>query len=307
MFYLSKQVPSTLISLVTSLLRKGEDDITQLYVLRTIENVSSQGGYWATRFTSQDVINNLCYIFRAPAKQETMRLTAGSCLVRLTRFNPSTIQQVMEKLTFKEIAASISKGSPREQQICLNLLNMAMLGSNLFSNIGRHLLPLIEDKNLVPNLISLIEHGSEVLRGKTLVFVTLLCKNRKRWLAHFFLNVKLLTTVDRLVKEKGVYLQQCLEAFLNGVVSILPGLLEMIIVDIQQLLGGKRHMQVGTLTSRGGSKTNLQLFPVVHNLLVSSLFKRRLVNSEVLQQLKVLIKLVESPFQVNQVPFVDIY
>ncbi|KAI3830259.1 hypothetical protein L1987_04396 [Smallanthus sonchifolius] len=75
------QVPSTLISLVTSLLRKGEDDMTQLYALRTIENISSQGGYWATRFTSPDVINNLCYIFRAPAKQETMRLTAGSCLI----------------------------------------------------------------------------------------------------------------------------------------------------------------------------------------------------------------------------------
>ncbi|KAI7731075.1 hypothetical protein M8C21_027061 [Ambrosia artemisiifolia] len=292
------QVPNTLISLVTSLLRKGEDDITQLYALRTIENISSQGGYWATRFTSPDVINNLCYIFRAPAKQETLRLTAGSCLVRLTRFNPPTIQQVMEKLTFKETANTISKGSPREQQICLNLLNMAMLGSNLFANIGRHLLPLIEDKSLVPNLISLIEHGGEVLRGKTLVFITLLCKNRKRWLAHFFFNVKLLTTVDRLVKEKGVYLQQCLEAFINGVVSIIPGLLDMIIADIKQLPGGKRHVQGGGLTGKGGgSKTNLPLFLVVLNLLCSSSFKRRVVDSQILQQLKVLIKLVESPFQ----------
>lgn len=293
------QVPNTLISMVTSLLRKGEDDITQLYALRTIENISSQGGYWATRFTSPDIMNNLCYIFRAPGKQETMRLTAGSCLVRLTRFNPPTIQQVMEKLTFKEIVAAISKGSPREQQICLNLLNMAMLGSNLFTNIGRHLLPLIEDKNLVPNLISVMEHGGEVLRGKTLVFVTLLCKNRKRWLAHFFLNAKLLSTVDRLVKEKGAYLQQCLEAFLCGVVSIVPGLLEMIIVDIQQLLGGKRHMQVGGLTSRGGSNTknNLQLFPVVLNLVKCASFKRKVMNSQVLQQLRILIKLVESPFQ----------
>ncbi|KVH89837.1 Armadillo-like helical [Cynara cardunculus var. scolymus] len=73
---------------------QGEDDITQLYALRTIENISSQGGYWASRFTTQDVINNLCYIFRAPGKQESMRLTAGSCLVRLVRFNPPSIQQL---------------------------------------------------------------------------------------------------------------------------------------------------------------------------------------------------------------------
>ncbi|XP_076927119.1 serine/threonine-protein kinase RUNKEL-like [Bidens hawaiensis] len=292
------QVPNTLISLVTSLLRKGEDDITQLYALRTIENISSQGVYWAARFTSPDVINNLCYIFRAPTKQEIMRLTAGSCLVRLTRFNQPTIQQVMEKLTFKETVNAISKGGPREQQICLNLLNMAMFASNLFTNIGRHLLPLIEDKNLVPNLISLIEHGGEVLKGKTLVFVTLLCENRKRWLGHFFFNLKFLTTVDRLVKEKGVYLQQCLEAFVKGVVLVIPGLLDMIIADIKQLLGGKRHAPGGGLSGKsGGSKTNLPLLLVVLNLLGSSSFKRRVADSQILQQLKVLVKLVESPFQ----------
>ncbi|KAK8971692.1 hypothetical protein V6N11_018872 [Hibiscus sabdariffa] len=52
-----------------------------------------------------------------------------------------------------------------------------MLGSHLFSNIGWYLLPLVEEKNLVPSLVSLIEKVSEVLRGKSLVFVALLCKN----------------------------------------------------------------------------------------------------------------------------------
>ncbi|KAG5403393.1 hypothetical protein IGI04_009512 [Brassica rapa subsp. trilocularis] len=76
------QVSSALISLVSSMLRKGEDDLTQLYALRTIENICSQGGYWASRFSSQDVISNLCYIYRAAGKQESIRQTAGSCLGR---------------------------------------------------------------------------------------------------------------------------------------------------------------------------------------------------------------------------------
>nr|GEU51320.1 putative reverse transcriptase domain-containing protein [Tanacetum cinerariifolium] len=67
-------VPDTLIILVALLSRKGEDDITQLYALRTKENICSQGGLWATRFTDQDVINSLCYIFQASGKQETTRL-----------------------------------------------------------------------------------------------------------------------------------------------------------------------------------------------------------------------------------------
>uniref|UniRef100_M1BE80 EMB3013 n=1 Tax=Solanum tuberosum TaxID=4113 RepID=M1BE80_SOLTU len=62
------QVPSPLISLVSSLLRNGEDNITQIYALRTIENIFSQGG--------------------ALGKQEITRLTTGSYLARLVHFNP---------------------------------------------------------------------------------------------------------------------------------------------------------------------------------------------------------------------------
>ncbi|KAG5580434.1 hypothetical protein H5410_051061 [Solanum commersonii] len=60
-----------------------------LYALKTIGNISSQGGYWSAQFTSQNVITNLCYIFRASGKQESMRLTAGSCFAHLVRFSPS--------------------------------------------------------------------------------------------------------------------------------------------------------------------------------------------------------------------------
>ncbi|XP_011071492.1 serine/threonine-protein kinase RUNKEL [Sesamum indicum] len=293
----SWQVPNSLISLISSVLRKGEDDLTQLYALRTIENISSHGGYWATRFTSQDVISNLCYIFRAPGKQESMRLTAGSCLVRLVRFSPPSIQQVIEKLPLKDINSSVFKGNQREQQICLNLLNMAMLGSHLLTNAGRHLLPLMEDKNLVSNLISLIEQGSEVLRGKALLFVALLCKNGKRCLSQFFCNARLLSTVDRLAKEKDKYVQHCLEAFVHSVVSALPGLLESITGDIQQLLGGRRHGQISGLNSRNSPKNSIHFFPVVLHLLGSSSFKHSVVTPQVLQLVANLLKLTELPFQ----------
>ncbi|KAG5606186.1 hypothetical protein H5410_027678 [Solanum commersonii] len=98
-----------------------QDDITQLYALRTIENISNQGGYWTACFTSQDVITNICYIFRAPGKQEIMRLTTVSCLACLVRFSPSSIQRVMEKLSFEVMVSSLVKRNPQEQQICLNI------------------------------------------------------------------------------------------------------------------------------------------------------------------------------------------
>ncbi|KAL5541783.1 hypothetical protein UlMin_009493, partial [Ulmus minor] len=290
------QVPNSLISLVSSILRRGEDDITQLYALRTIENICSQGGHWAARFTSQDVINNLCYIYRAAGKQESVRLTAGSCLVRLVFFSHSSIQSVTEKLSFKDITSAVVKGSLREQQISLNLLNMTMLGSHMLTNIGRYLLPLLEDKNLVPGLLSLLEQGSEVLKGKTLGFIALLCKHGRRWLPQFFCNVRLLSVVDRLAKEKDPYMQQCLDAFVNIVSSTVPNLLDIITVEIQQMMGGRRH-GISALTSRAAAKNNVHLFPVILHLLGSSSFKHKVVCHQVLQQLANLIKLAETPFQ----------
>ncbi|KAL3641960.1 hypothetical protein CASFOL_012775 [Castilleja foliolosa] len=293
----SWQVPNALISLISSVLRRGEDDLTQLYALRTIENISGHGGYWATRFTGQDVISNLCYIFRAPGKQESMRLTAGSCLVRLVRFNPPSIQHVIEKLPLKDIASSLFKGNRREQQICLNLLNMTLHGSHLLTNVGRHLLPIMDDKNLVPNMLSLIEQGSEVQRGKALLFVALLCKNGKRCLSHFFCNARLLSVVDRLAKDKDKYVQLCLAAFVHAVVSTLPGLLETITGDIQQLAGGRRHGQIGGLSNRSSPKNSIHFFPVVLHLLGSSSFKNSVVTPQVLQLVANLLKMAEFPFQ----------
>lgn len=291
-----EQVPNSLISLVSSILRKGEDDLTQLYALRTIENICSQGAIWASRFTSQDVISNLCYIYRASGKSENIRLTAGSCLVRLVRFSPSSIQSVTDKLSSKDMACALVKGNQREQQITLNLLNMIMFGGH---SIGRYLLPLMEEKNLVSSLVSLIEQGSEVMKGKTIVFVAYLCKSVKRWLPHFFCNARLLSSVDRLAKEKDIYVQQCLTGSVHIVASIVPSLLDMIIGDIQQMVGGRRHGHISPLNSRVAPKTNIHLFPVVLHLLGSLTFKRKVVSPQVLQQLSDLIRHIETPFQVG--------
>ncbi|XP_010938695.1 serine/threonine-protein kinase RUNKEL [Elaeis guineensis] len=293
----SWQVPNSVIALVSSILRRGEDDVAQLYALRTIENICSQGGDWTSRFVSQDVIGNLCYIYKATGKQESTRLIAGSCLVRLARFSPQCIQSVLERLSFKDTASALIKGNPREQQISLNLLNMSILSSHLLTNMGRQLLSLMEEKHLVPGLVSLIEQGSEVLRGKALIFVALLCKNSRRWLPHFFCNAKVLSAVDRLGKEKVGFIQKCVEASVKLVANTVPSILETVSGDIQQMMGGKRHGPIAALTGRGNTKSSAHLFPVILHLLGSSSFKHKVVSSHVLLQLANIIKLLEAPFQ----------
>lgn len=287
------QVPSALIGLISSILRKGEDDATQLYALKAIENIASQGGDWAVRFASNEVIGNLCYIFKAPGKHESLRLTAGSCLVRLVRFSPPFIQMVLEKLTFRELVAGISKGSQKEQQIKINLINMALLGSNMISNMGKHLLSLLEEKTLVPSLVSLLEQAAEVLRGKAFVCAALLCKTNRRWLPSLC-NAKVLPAMERLTKEKDMYVQQCMEALVQTVVGVVPGILDSISTDIQQLSSSKRSVPATPHTGRAQSRSSIHLFPVVFHLFNSPVFKQRIVSGQVLQQLALFMKLLET-------------
>ncbi|KAJ4797579.1 Serine/threonine-protein kinase [Rhynchospora pubera] len=291
------QVPSSLIALISSLLKRGEDDLTQLYALRTIDNISTQGAEWTSRFASQDLISNLAYIYRSTGKQESTRLIAGSCMVRLARFSPSCTQFVFEKLSLKDLAGTLLKGNPREQQITLNLLNLVLVNAQTVSNMSKHMLSLAEEKQLVPGLISTIEQGSEVLRGKALLFCALLCKNSRRWLPLFFCNPKLLSAIDRLGKEKNQFIQNCTESFVQVVVSVVPGLLETVFGEIQQLMGARRPGVIQQLTGRSNNpKSTINLFPVILHLMGSSLFKRQVVTSHVIVQLANLTKLFETPF-----------
>jgi serine/threonine-protein kinase ULK4 len=104
--------------------------------------------------------------------------------------------------------------------------------------------------------------------------------------------------VDKLGKEKDAFVRQCLDAFLHIVASTIPGLLDIITGDIQQMMGGRRHGHISSLTSRSAPKSNIHLFPVVLHLLESSAFKHKVATLPVLRQLANLIKLVEAPFQV---------
>ncbi|XBI57033.1 hypothetical protein VPH35_038514 [Triticum aestivum] len=190
----------SVIALVSPILRKGEDDLAQLYALQTIDNICSQGTDWTSRFDSRDVIGHLCYIYKATGKQENTRLIAISCLSRLARFS--------SELT---------------------------------------------------------------LRRKALLFVALLCKN----------------TVDRLGKEKDGFIHQCTEAFVQLVALLVPGILDTVSSDIQQVMGGKR----------AHPRSTIHLFRVILHLLGSVSFNHRVVTSQVLLQLANLMKILETPFK----------
>jgi serine/threonine-protein kinase ULK4 len=85
------EVPASTVGLVTRLLRAGEDEVTQHYAVKAIENIVTHGGEWAARFTSQDVVTNLATIYTT-TRSDNLRPTAVSALSRLLRHSPAFVQ-----------------------------------------------------------------------------------------------------------------------------------------------------------------------------------------------------------------------
>lgn len=61
-----------------------EDEIAQHYAVKTVENICSQGGEWAARFASQDVVMALVQVYSA-GRGEHLKATTASTLARLLR------------------------------------------------------------------------------------------------------------------------------------------------------------------------------------------------------------------------------
>ena len=279
-----------MIALVASILRKGEDDPTQHYALKTIENISSQGGEWAARFTNHGVLENLCYIFKASGKQESLRLSAGSCLVRLLRFGASNVPFVLEKLSLKELSMGLTKPNLKEQQVNINLLNIFLMGSSSMS-ISKQLSSLLEEKSLVSNLLTMLEQSTEVLRGKSLVCAALLCKVNRRWLTSLC-SGKLLAVSERFVKEKECYVKQCIDALIQTIVDIVPNILDSIGSDVQQPAGSGKRLT--PQSGRNQVRNSLSLFPIILHLFESPVFREKIVNGRILKLLAGFLSILQT-------------
>ncbi|KAL5652183.1 hypothetical protein ACJX0J_037641, partial [Zea mays] len=147
---------------------------------------------------------------------------------------------------------------------------------------------------------------NQALRAKEIDPKSLIVENSRRWLPHFFCNAKLISAIDKLGKEKEGFIHHCTEAFVQLVASLVPGILDTVSSDIQQVMVGKRHGPVTALAGRAHPKSTIYMFPVILHLMGSASFKHRVVTGHVLLQLANLIKILEAPFQNLTVDIKDV-
>ena len=76
--------------------------LMQHYAIKTIENIGSQAGDWATRFASSEVVSYLVTIWQG-SKNDNIRATAASTLSRLMRHSSSLLAPALEKYSLKPV------------------------------------------------------------------------------------------------------------------------------------------------------------------------------------------------------------
>ena len=114
------QIPASTVGTVTRMLRQGEDEIAQHYAVKTMENIASHGGEWASRFCGPETVSSLVAI-APPRSSEQLRGTAASTLARACRASPEALRTTMEKHGVKALAGMLrdpSHARSRRRSTC---------------------------------------------------------------------------------------------------------------------------------------------------------------------------------------------
>ncbi|GFH10851.1 protein kinase domain-containing protein [Haematococcus lacustris] len=100
------------VAAVARLLKPSEDEVAQHYAVKTIENICSQGGDWAAKFTSQEVAASLVQIYSS-TKAENLKATTASTLARLLRHSPQLVAAVVDKFGIHLFVAGVTDPSSK--------------------------------------------------------------------------------------------------------------------------------------------------------------------------------------------------
>ena len=242
-------VPNGTVTTIFRLLRNVEDPVTQHYAVKTLENIFSIGGEWALRLGTVECALSLVHIC-ANAKSDHVKVTASSALARLYRCNTEQAQVITDKIGMKAIVGFLKEGNAKVQQHFGSIFIIALANA---SNKSKN--ALSDEKHLGNTLMHLLDHSSNVIRGKIVICTVQLSKLQIQWLIQMS-NAKLIGMVERLKKIQDQYVEHSVAFFQAS----MPGLVESLVTQISEgveKLCGRRSSAQRSRTYQSSSLSSL--------------------------------------------------
>ncbi|MEW5310458.1 MAG: hypothetical protein WDW38_002255 [Sanguina aurantia] len=239
------------------LLKPQEDEIAQHYAVKTVENICSQGGDWASKFANTDVAFNLIQIYNS-GRGENLKATTASTLSRLLRHSPQLVAYVVDKFGVRLFVSGLSDPSAKVQVAALNMLNLALSQPDLTVRARAAL--------------------SDVSRHSWL---------STRWLLETC-KAKLIPLIEKLVREKDEYLTEVIGALRGEMTRLVPAICQQVMDRINEellTLSGRKLVSSSSpirASTSAGPKNPLLQFQVVLHFITSPYFRASTVTPALL-------------------------
>ncbi|PRP89093.1 hypothetical protein PROFUN_01813 [Planoprotostelium fungivorum] len=278
-------LPNSIASALSRCLKNGEDSLVQEYVCQTIDNIALSNGKFLRSFITQEVAYSLFAIFTA-SKKEPLRVIAGSAFARICRYHPTFLFTILEETDTRIVMEGVKEPDDRMQQSWLNLLNLC-----LHQGPPSLQAQFIDDDTMTSTVISLLNHSETVIRGKALLTINFLTRVAPLSLLSAC-EMKVLQMIERVWRDKDTYVRSCIRALVQSVVDLVPVICSRISANIRQLNEAK--IRPGGTATIMRLKEDLRYLPIVLHLMTSSIFRGRILNTQLITELSFYLTNIEE-------------
>ena len=201
------------------------DEKVRFYSLKTIENICTLTTVAKNYFASnEDYISKIIDIINFPCENQEIRTCAINTVSHIIRLNPSLLKIFIDKMD--NINLVIENENPRNQQYIINCLLFGI-------EKDKKNIKLISKVKLFPTLINLLDNSNNIIKGKTLLLISLLF-NEINIIIKFGQNI--FNIVQQLRKEKKLFYYhiKIFESFLKKFCEILIKFYKNYIDELQK-------------------------------------------------------------------------
>ncbi|RVE62472.1 hypothetical protein OJAV_G00157310 [Oryzias javanicus] len=263
-------------------LREGDDAIVHHMVAKAVENISTVVSGPSHPLVTTEMGSALWYLF-THSSVEAIRVTAISSLSRLTRVNPAVFLSVLDTCGPEAVMEGMGGPGGRVQQHLLTAMATALLTS--ITQTRR----ILQNQELVLKVLRCLESPSAATRAKALLLLLILIQDNKQTLLYCCQN-RLVLYLERDLRKaiplrdnpgQSGYLRQCLDLLIIHLSTAAQAIMDDVLNLLRGVVG-RRH------PSKAQSKQMKQTLPtmnVVLDLLLSQVFRTKIVTKDFLIQM----------------------
>lgn len=286
-------VPSMTHTIIGKCCREEDDVIGNHTAAKVIENVTTTLGSHAQKFATNDIGQSLWYLYKHTTV-DSLQITALLALCRITRLSIGVFQNILDSAGISGLLETFSSGITRIQQAVITMFG-ALLAS------GHSIPRFLQEKNFLTQIIHLLDHPSDVIRGKTFLVISQLIKYSHKMLlpccqSRLVMYIErdsrqTYSTPDGDIREGAEYLASCLKILSECIVQAIPLLMEEILSALDPITG-RQHVSSALVIKQ--LRTALPQVAVFQHFTSSAIFRARVVDDTFCRNLGDLLIHVKS-------------